>query len=198
VPVVCGVGHETDITLADLAADLRAATPTAAAELAAPVQAEALGHLETRAGQLQRVLQRTLQNQAQRLDTVALRLGQPSKGLITQRQQLDSLALRLRSGLRHSQVLAADPQTTLAQRLLRAARAQLQREPLRLQASAERLAAQDPARILRRGYAWIEALDGRPVLSVQALRQGQAVRAVWADGRATAEVLSVEPLPPTA
>jgi exodeoxyribonuclease VII large subunit len=198
VPVVCGVGHETDITLADLAADLRAATPTAAAELAAPVQAEALGQLETRAGQLHRVLQRTVQNQAQRLDTVAMRLGQPSKGLIAQRQQLDSLAQRLHAGLRLSQVRAADPVTTLAQRLARSARAQLQRAPLRLQASAERLAAQDPARVLRRGYAWIEALDGRPVLSVQALRPGQAVRAVWADGRATAEVLNVEPLPPTA
>ena len=73
----------------------------------------------------------------------------------------------------------------------------LQREPLRLQAAAARLAAQDPARVLRRGYAWVESMDGRPVLGVQGLRPGQAVRAVWADGRATAEVLAVEPLPPS-
>ena len=192
MPVVCGVGHETDVTLADLAADLRAPTPTAAAELAAPMQAQALGQLDTLAAQLQRGLQRCLQNQAQRLDTAALRLGQPSKGLIVQQQQLDGLARRLQAGLRHSHARALEALAVRAQRLRRAARVQLQREPLRLQASAERLAAQDPTRVLRRGYAWIEGLDGRPVLSVQALRKGQAVRAVWADGRATAEVLSVE------
>ncbi len=192
MPVVCGVGHETDITLADLAADLRAPTPTAAAEMAAPVQLEALDQLQARAAQLRRALQRTVQNLAQRLDTAALRLGQPSKNLITQRQVLDSLAQRLQAGLGHSRKRASDPVNIMATRLVRAAHAQLQREPLRLQASAERLAAQDPARVLRRGYAWIEAMDGRPVLSVLALRQGQAVRAVWADGRATAEVLSVE------
>ena len=197
MPVVSGVGHETDITLADLAADLRAPTPTAAAELAAPVRAEALGQLDSLAGQLQRALQRSLQNQAQRLDTAALRLGQPSKGLVVQKQQLDGLAQRLRSGLRHSHARTADPLQMLAQRLVRATHVHLRREPLRLQASAERLAAQDPSRVLRRGYAWIEAMDGRPVLSVQALRPGQAVRAVWADGRATAEVLTVEPLPST-
>ena len=198
MPVVSGVGHETDITLADLAADLRAPTPTAAAELAAPVRAEALAQLDSLAGQLQRAVQRGLQNQAQRLDTAAIRLGQPSKGLVVQKQQLDGLAQRLRSGLRHSHARAADPLQMLAQRLVRATHVHLQREPLRLQASAERLAAQDPTRVLRRGYAWIEAMDGRPVISVQALRPGQAVRAVWADGRATAEVLTVEPLPPTA
>ena len=197
MPVVSGVGHETDVTLADLVADLRAPTPTAAAELAAPVQAEALEQLDAREQQLRRALQRSLQNQAQRLDNAALRLGQPSKGLVTQQQLLDGLEHRLQAGLRHSHARAADPVHHLAQRLVRAAHSQLQREPLRLQASAERLAAQDPARVLRRGYAWIEAMDGRPVLSVQALRQGQAVRAVWADGRATAEVLSVESLPPS-
>ena len=66
--------------------------------------------------------------------------------------------------------------------------------PLQLQAMAEKLAAQDPARVLKRGYAWVESLDGRPVLGVAGLRPGQAVRAVWADGRADAEVLRVEPL----
>ena len=197
MPVVSGVGHEIDITLADLAADLRAPTPTAAAELAAPVQAEALGQLDSLAGQLQRAVQRSLQNQAQRLDTAAIRLGQPSKGLVVQKQQLDGLAQRLRSGLRHSHSRGVEPLQMLAQRLVRATHVHLQLEPLRLRACAERLAAQDPTRVLRRGYAWIEALDGRPVLSVQALRPGQAVRAVWADGRATAEVLTVEPLPPT-
>ena len=197
VPVVCGVGHETDITLADLAADLRAATPTAAAELAAPMQSEALAQLDASAIALQRVLQRALQNQAQRLDTAALRLGQPSRKLGAQQQGLDALARRLGQGLRAAHGRQGEQLLRLGQRLLRAAQVRLQREPLRLEAAAQRLAAQDPARVLQRGYAWVESMDGRPVLGVAGLRQGQAVRAVWADGRATAELLSVEPLPPS-
>ena len=195
LPVVCGVGHETDITLADLVADLRAPTPTAAAELAAPMQSEALAQLDAASATLQRVLQRTLQNQAQRLDTAALRLGQPSRKLVAQQQGLDALARRLGQGLRAVHGRQGELLLRLGQRLQRAALVRLQREPLRLEAAAQRLAAQDPARVLQRGYAWVESMDGRPVLGVAGLRRGQAVRAVWADGRATAELLSVEPLP---
>ena len=197
LPVVSGVGHETDITLADLVADLRAATPTAAAELAAPLQSEALAQLDATAEAMRRWLERTLQLQAQRLDHAALRLGQPARGLAGQRQGLEMRAQRLALGLQSAQTRHGDRLARLRQALLRATQVMLQREPLRLQAAAARLAAQDPARVLRRGYAWVESMDGRPVLGVQGLRPGQAVRAVWADGRATAEVLAVEPLPPS-
>ena len=195
VPVVCGVGHETDTTLADMVADLRAPTPTAAAEVAAPMQLEALAQLDAAASALQRVLKRSLQNQAQRLDASALRLGQPSRTLVLQQQGLHALARRLGQGLRAVHRHQSERLLRLGQRLQRAAQGRLQREPLRLEAATQRLAAQDPARVLQRGYAWVEWMDGRPVLGVAGLRQGQAVRAVWADGRATAELLSVEPLP---
>ena len=198
MPVVCGVGHETDITLADLVADLRAPTPTAAAELAAPMQAEALAQLASDAEALRRALQRLLQVQAQRLDTASLRLGQPARGLAGQSQVLQSLSRRLVQGLAQAQTRQRDQHARLRDRLVRSTQSRLQREPLRLQAAAERLAAQDPARVLKRGYAWVEGLDGRPVLGVAQLREGQAVRAVWADGRATAEVLQIEPLLPPA
>ena len=68
----------------------------------------------------------------------------------------------------------------------------------RLEAAAGRLQAHDPHRVLQRGYAWVESADGRPVISALALQAGQAVRAVWADGRAEAVIVSVEPLPPAA
>lgn len=196
LPVVCGVGHETDVTLADLAADLRAATPTAAAELAAPVQTDELAQLGARQQALLLSVQRVLQARAQRLDTLALRLGQPARALVGQGQRLDDLQRRLRQALAHAhQRRCAEPEQ-LAQRLHRAMAMQVQRQNLRLGAAQERLQALDPHRVLQRGYAWVESADGRPVLSSHALRQGQAVRAVWADGRAQMEVLALEPLPP--
>ena len=194
VPVVCGVGHETDITLADLAADLRAATPTAAAELAAPAAAEQMARLDTAQTLLRRSLQRTLQRQAQRIDTLALRLGQPARTLAGQGERLHGLQRRLLLALRQrhgQQLLHAQQQ---AQRLLRAVAAQRVSREQGLVLIAQRLTAVDPKQVLKRGYAWVESSDGKPVLSARALAVGQPVRAVWADGRATAEVLSVEPL----
>ena len=198
IPLICGVGHETDITLADLAADLRAPTPTAAAEMAAPAQAEALARLEVLAQALRRASQRALDTQAQRLDTQALRLARPARSLAGLTQSLISLEQRLRAGLaRRGQALAREP-ALLAARLLRAMPVQIDRQSRRLQGHAEGLLALDPGRVLARGYAWVEGDDGRPVVSVQALSLGQTVTAVWADGRAQAEVRRIEAHPPTA
>jgi len=209
LPVVCGVGHETDVTLCDLAADLRAPTPTAAAELAAPARDEALGAVQAREMLMRRALERALQAQAQRLDNLALRLGQPARGLLGQMQRLDALGARLqRAMLQRRERLAEAPQR-LQERLHRAVTQRLKAEPQRLQAAELRLQAHDPYRVLQWGYAWVEADDGRPVVSASALRPGQEVRAVWADGQALALVQRVEarattpsaqtgvPMPPT-
>jgi exodeoxyribonuclease VII large subunit len=94
LPVVCGVGHETDVTLCDLAADLRAPTPTAAAELAAPSRDGLLQRLDALERSLMRCLDHRLQSTAQRLDRMALRLARPSDVLARQRRLLDLLAQR--------------------------------------------------------------------------------------------------------
>jgi exodeoxyribonuclease VII large subunit len=122
IPVVCGVGHETDFTLADLAADLRAATPTAAAELVAPAQADSLAELMARQVALQRAAERRLTTQAQRLDGLAVRLGQPARGLAGQRQQLDALSQRLRQALQHTRTQMRQAPQQLATRMARPAR----------------------------------------------------------------------------
>ena len=198
LPVVCGVGHETDITLCDLAADLRAPTPTAAAELAAPARDEALEGLRQRSAALRRAAERTLQSRAQRLDTLALRIGQPARRLAGEQGRLEALARRLQRALLQRRQARAEELPRLAARLGRAVAVQLHEQQLRLAVRAQALQAQDPQHVLQRGYAWVESLDGRPVVSALALQQGQAVRAVWADGRASAVVTAVEPLSPAA
>jgi exodeoxyribonuclease VII large subunit len=196
IPLICGVGHETDFSLCDLAADLRAPTPTAAAELAAPARDELDDALSARQSALQRLLERTLQNRAQRLDTLALRLGQPARALVGQGDRLQSLSRRLQHAVRSRTGRADEELPRLAARWQRATTVRLQALRQQLDAASGRLQAHDPRRVLQRGYAWVESADGRPVVSAQALHPGQAVRAVWADGRAEAVIASVEPLPP--
>ena len=192
IPVVCGVGHETDISLCDLAADLRAPTPTAAAELAAPARADALALLAARQSALQRVLTRALQVQAQRVDHLALRLGQPARAVLGQRERLDGLGHRLQQALTQRRARHVDEPLQTWARLQRALKAQMQRSGLRLDAARDRLHSLDPQRVLQRGYAWVEAADGRPVVSVRALHVGQSVRAVWSDGHAQAQIVDVD------
>jgi exodeoxyribonuclease VII large subunit len=197
LPVISGVGHETDVTLADLVADLRAPTPTAAAELAAPALADLQAQLLARGERAQRTVERHLQRQAQRLDSLSSRLGTPARAMAAQRQALESRAQRLARAplltLQHRHEALRRRSDHLAQAL----RERLRTEPLRLAAAEARLQAHDPARVLKRGYAWVQSLDGRPVVSVSGLRTGQAVRATWADGSAEAELLRIEPLPPS-
>jgi exodeoxyribonuclease VII large subunit len=191
IPVVCGVGHESDITLADLAADLRAATPTAAAELAAPARAEALARLDALAAALQRRLHHAVDSQAQRRDALAQRLGGPARALGAQQQALAAMQQRLRRALRQPVSAAPRELQLLAARLLRAMAAQRQQQALRLQAAAQRLSALDPQRVLARGYAWMADAEGTPVVSARSVRPGQRLGAVWSDGAAQVEVLQV-------
>ena len=198
IPVICGVGHESDVTLADLAADLRAATPTVAAELAAPARADALARLDAIASRLQRRVQHWSDTQAQRLDALALRLGRPAQVLALQRQALVAIEERLRLALRHSVGQAAHDPAQLGARLVLAMQRQRERQTQVLLSAAQRLSALDPQQVLARGYAWMADTAGRPVLSVQAVAPGMRLDAVWADGHARVEVLDVQPHMPAA
>jgi exodeoxyribonuclease VII large subunit len=192
LPVVCGVGHETDVTLADLAADLRAPTPTAAAELAAPEREALLQALAARGDTLDRRLRQRLDGDAQRLDTLALRLQRPAQRLGAEKGRLTGLAQRCEAALARTlerQHVALDHR---AQRLRQASLAAVGRQHDRLAAGGARLAALDPRRVLQRGYAWVESEDGRAIVSARGLVAGQALRAVWADGRADVQVTRVE------
>jgi exodeoxyribonuclease VII large subunit len=192
MPVVCGVGHETDVTLADFAADLRAPTPTAAAELAAPVRDELLAQLEVLLRRAQRQLHQRLDREAQRLDQRALQLVRPGQWLARHVQGLKMLDTRLRQALRMSLRVADESLPRLGARLLRAQASRQAQAGWRLSALAVRLEALDPGRVLSRGYAWVTDSAGRAVVSAQALEVGQGLVTVWHDGRAQTEVRSVE------
>ena len=197
LPVVCGVGHETDVSLCDFAADLRAPTPTAAAELAAPSAADCEERLAVYAGLLQRRCHQVLDQQAQRVDRAALRLARPSELIHREQRSLDRLGHQLRASVERSVQGRAQQLPRLAMRLQHAARAELSGRERQLARWTTALGALDPAQVLRRGFAWLSDAEGRPATSVLALAVGDSVTAVLADGRAQVQVesLSVDPPP---
>jgi exodeoxyribonuclease VII large subunit len=195
LPVVCGVGHETDVTLCDLAADLRAPTPTAAAELAAPAREALLSQLASLDRALTLRLDHRLQSLAQRLDRLALRLSRPSDLIARQQRLLGLLAQRAAAAPRRRVELQAQRLAHLAQRLDRAEREVVLRQRSRLDALQARLQALDPHHVLARGYAWLDDGQGGAITSVAALAPGREVRTVLADGSADMQVLRVRPLP---
>jgi exodeoxyribonuclease VII large subunit len=204
VPLICGVGHETDFTIADFVADVRAPTPTAAAEMAATdrgVGLEALSVLEHR---LSRGLLRQQDRQAQRLDAVAARLGvglvrqqerqsqrlsaiatrlsRPQALLGQHTQWLDRVAGRLNSAVQSQLTGQAHQLDRLNDRLGFNRAQQLPQRAQRLERAALRLSSVDPHRVLERGYAWLSDDNGQALTHAAQFQPGQAVRATLADG----------------
>jgi exodeoxyribonuclease VII large subunit len=177
-PVVSAVGHESDMTLADLAADARAATPSHAAELAVP-QAGAVRQLILASERrLTRALVAEVRHRQARLDRLSRSYGlrEPGQRIEAQRGALRSLARRLTRALgeRH-RVLAS-----------------------RAAACAGRLQALGPSQVLGRGYALVRRPDGALVTRAAALAPADRLRLEFADGRALAEVTAVELASPSA
>lgn len=196
VPVVCGVGHETDVTLADFSADVRAPTPTAAGELATPVRDDERDALQERAHRLSMALHRVFDRQTQRLDQMALMVLRPAQTLAHQAHALERLQDRLAAAWREPLRLAHQRLERSARRLMQGAAQQGQSATARLRDVAARLESQDPRRVLQRGYAWVSDEAGVPVTSAGQVRPGQSVRAVWHDGQAQVRVEQVSSDPP--
>ncbi len=161
VPLVSGVGHETDFTIADFCADVRAPTPTAAAELCTQPQSSALDALAQIHSRLHGGVQRQMQARSQRLDWAASRVSQPSHLVTRQQARLAALAQSLSHAM---------------QSALQLRRQQLERLQLRLELL-------DPQLVLQRGYAWLADMQGRPITAAKDTHVGQPVRAILADGQ---------------
>ncbi|MEO6925878.1 MAG: exodeoxyribonuclease VII large subunit [Rhodanobacter sp.] len=213
VPVVSAVGHEIDFSIADFVADLRAPTPSAAAELLVP-DAIAIGRqlrqLQQRMSTLQ---QRQLQAHAQRLDHLLARLQtqRPQARLARDHERLLHLQRRLASALReqnqlrqsrlerlHSRLLGQHPRTRLAllarqlaeqdQRMRRTIAQILERRRTRLQHAGHALHAVSPLATLERGYAIIFDAGGHVLRSAKDVPVGTSLRARLADGELSLKV----------
>lgn len=193
IPVVSGVGHETDFTLADFCADVRAPTPTAAAELCALPRAEALQELALHARHLAQASTRLLDRHAQRLDRVQSLLARPTQTLGQARLRLQSLQQRLEAGRAQSLVRRQQTLEVNALRLRNAARQHAQRLGQHLSQHALRLSLLDPRLVLQRGYAWLSDAQGQALASVQQLTPSQDVQATLADGVVELRVQGVRP-----
>ena len=193
VPVISGIGHETDFTIADFVADLRAPTPTAAAELCA----QPLEQLRQAAGQLQLRLQtaglRALDRQSQRLDQVASRAGRPAA--LVSRLHLGLSSVGQRMAYAPTQHLQAQQTRMLASqsKLRNAAHQSAERQRSRLAQLGVRLGALDPQLVLGRGYAWLQDETGQALTGTAQMQIGQRVQARLSDGTADLQVQTLRP-----
>jgi len=205
LPLLSAIGHEIDFTIADLAADARAPTPTAAAEMVAPNVARLRGEIAREREDLQAQAQRCIDGLRQRLDYAAARLIHPARRLDAARQTRRALLgeighlINARLGARHlrlqhlgAALQQCSPRLALidtrrrltnAHSGLRAAAARLAMRAQRVEHLTQKLRLLGPAQTLERGYAVLQARHGAVVSDAAATRRGQVLTARVARGR---------------
>ncbi len=167
LPIVSAVGHEVDVSLCDLAADLRAATPTAAAEAVVPVHADLVDEVDGLGQRLGSGMRRYLENKRHHVAGIGGRLRDPTARVAEARQTVDQMSTRLERSLGRRHRLAST----------------------RFAALESKLAALNPLAVLERGYSLVQTADGGIVRSSAEIERGDELRLRFSSGTATAEVL---------
>lgn len=216
LPVITGIGHETDTSIADFVADRRAATPTAAAELVAPQRSDLLARLDGLHDALRRRFEARLDRQAQYLDGLAARLRHPSQRLAEQTRHLEGLRLRLQGALDQAAGRRRQRLGTLARRLLLARPAlgdaqrrvdaleprlsgalhdKLRRSHTDLARLAAGLELLNPEAVLARGYGIATDDAGRILRDSRSLEPTARIAVCLHSGRLEATVTKLEHAP---
>jgi exodeoxyribonuclease VII large subunit len=195
IPTISAVGHETDTSLCDFAADVRAPTPTAAAEMAVPVRADLVAQLRELGHRIHRCARRALDRTREQLDLALRRWPEREVLLAPQRQRLDDLADRLpralRTELSHARAALERSAGALRPGLLKAAH---DRATERLAALWRVAELAHPNRPLQRGYARVEDREGHTLISAAAARAAERLRLIFADGAVEAQVAGSAPV----
>ena len=190
IPIISAVGHETDTTLCDFAADLRAPTPTAAAEIAVPVRADLAEQVTMLGLRTDRCVRRYHERAGERLAALARVMPKRDALLGPQRQRADEAGARLVRGLER-RLTAGRRQLDRAGAVLRPALLdrRLERAGAALASVGRALVANDPEKPLERGYAYVEGrASGRVVADTGAARAAGALRLHFKDGTVDARV----------
>lgn len=183
IPVISAVGHETDTTLCDFAADRRAPTPTAAAEMAVPVRSDLINQLAELTLRKRRAVMRPLQLGRERLAARTERLPAPQTLLSPQAQRLDDLSERFRRALGDRTMLArGDLQRVAARLSLPLVTARVQAARGRLDGLARLLVSLDPDKVLARGYVRVSGAAGRTLTTRAAAGKEQSLTLHFQDG----------------
>lgn len=185
IPIISGVGHETDITLADLAADLRAPTPTAAAEMACPPLASIREALQQYHARLTYHLAHTLAHGKRRLDELATRhhAQHPERRLEQRAQQLDELHARLTRGLGRQLQAPAQQLDSLHARLAQSITPLLHQRRIRLEHLMQQLHTLSPLATLARGYAIARHANGDIITDAQHTQPKEDIHIQLAHGK---------------
>ncbi|MDO8926339.1 MAG: exodeoxyribonuclease VII large subunit [Sideroxyarcus sp.] len=209
IPMVSGVGHETDFTIADFVADLRAATPTAAAQAVVPDRQELRQRLDQFRRHLLRAASRRFEQGMQQVDFLQRRLVHPAQRIQQQSERLAALLQRMRLAhayaVQHQQgrwsslwqrlrgqlpdvARLREQQTSHARRINAAMRRTLDRHDARLSALQQHLQLLDPKQVLARGYSMVRDAQGNIVQNSEDIALGEKLDITFAQGAARAVV----------
>jgi exodeoxyribonuclease VII large subunit len=188
IPIVSGVGHETDFTIADFVADERAPTPTAAAQRVAPDRHALLRGLQDQAQHLQRAQRNRLQNAMQAVDYLQRRLVHPAQQLQRQTQQLDQFQQRMQRASAYHHQQEHWQWQSLAERLIKASRTAQAQRSVRTDNVAQHLILLDPTKVLARGYSMVQDARGAVVSDAGRVTVGAELQITFAKGWVRTEV----------
>ncbi len=208
IPLISAVGHETDFTLIDFAADLRAPTPTAAAELAVPVKMQLLSDIAQKSSRISSAIVRFLANERRALQNLARALPHPRQNIALLQQNLDGKSIRLKQSLMAyvASIRARFSALHLSPKLLRQELAQKSQKLEFLKNRLRQSAAQTIARpkqkldsasallqslsyinVLERGFAVVRGENGEIIARKQQWKKGEGYIVEFADGKAKAK-----------